>query len=375
MRAIVGAKIVTPHGILENGVLHFDTHILSIDDTPHSNATVTEVQDLFLAPGFIDLHIHGSGGADTMDATHEALERISTHIAACGVSSFLPTTMSRPFEEIEAAIEAVARYGNHLSGAKALGVHLEGPFLNPKRCGAQEAAHIVGAEIDLVARHAETIRMITLAPEMQGHKVFIEEVKARFSHIVIAAGHSDARYDEACEAFRAGVSHVTHLFNAMRPYHHREPGLIGALFDDPRISADIIADLVHTHPHHLRLAKRMLPDRLALITDAMRAGCLHEGNFRLGGQAVHVKEGAARLADGTLAGSVLRFNDALRHFCKATDATIEEAVYAAATLPATLLGLKKGRIVQGYDADLVLFDQNFAIIETIVAGRSVYRSS
>ncbi len=374
MRAIVGAKIVTPQGILEKRVLHFDSRILSIDDAPHPSATVTDAQGAYLAPGFIDLHIHGSGGADTMDATREALECISTHIAACGVSAFLPTTMSRPFEEIEAAIDAVACYGEHLGGAKALGVHLEGPFLNPKRCGAQEAAHIVGAEIDLVARHAETIRMITLAPEMEGHKAFIEELRTRYRHIVIAAGHSDACYDEAREAFKAGVSHVTHLFNAMRPYHHREPGLIGALFDDVQVSADIIADLVHTHPHHLRLAKRMLPDRLALITDAMRAGCLHEGSFRLGGQEVHVKEGAARLSDGTLAGSVLRFNDALRHFCKATGATIEEAVYAAATLPAALLGLQKGRIVKGYDADLVLFDQNFAIIETIVAGRSVYRS-
>jgi len=310
-----------------------------------------------------------------MDATPEALERISRTLASTGTTAFLATTMTMSQTKIEAALESIRRCRQHLTGAALLGAHLEGPFINPKKHGAQDAAYIQSPRMDWLARYTDIVRMITLAPEVPGGMDFIRACRMRYPQMVLSIGHSEATYDESMQGFDAGISHVTHLFNAMPPYHHREPGIVGAVFDRPDITCDIIADLVHTHAHHLRMARKMKGEALLLITDAMRAGCMRHGRYDLGGREVTVSENRALLKDGTLAGSVLRMNDAVRNMVVHAGLSLPEALYAATRAPAEKLGVKKGRLETGYDADLVVFDKDLSIITTIVAGETVYQRS
>jgi len=358
-------------------VILFDSQIVSVGDTlPQEGiAEVIDAQGAYVSAGFIDIHIHGSGGADVMDATPQALETISTTLLRTGTTAFLATTMTMARTKIEAALETVVKVKDTLSGARIIGVHLEGPFINPSKQGAQDAAHIQEATLSWLAPYHEIVRMITLAPEMAGAEAFIRECQARYPQIVLSLGHSEATYAQSMQAFDLGISHVTHLFNAMPPYHHREPGVVGACFDRDDVTCDLIADMVHTHPHHLRLAWKMKGTRLMLITDAMRAGCMREGTYDLGGQQVSVFEGKAVLADGTLAGSVLRMNDALRHMRTHTALSLCEVIDLVTKIPAQKLGLRKGRLQKGYDADIVIFDEDFSIITTIVAGEVKYQRS
>ncbi len=334
-----------------------------------------DAEGAYVSPGFIDMHVHGSGGADVMDATPEALKTISRTLSQTGTTAFLATTMTMSQASIVHALENVRKHQDELPGAKIVGVHLEGPFINPIRQGAQDARYVQKPTLDWIGDYADIIRMITLAPEVEGGVSFVRELHHRYPHIVLSIGHSDACYEETMEGFNAGLSHVTHLFNAMSAYHHREPGIVGAAFDREDISCDIIADLVHTHPHHLRLSWTMKEKNLMLITDAMRAGCMKQGTYDLGGQKVTVSDGKALLEDGTLAGSVLKMNEALKNMVTHTPMTLNDAIYSASTAPARKLGLKKGLLEAGYDADLVIFDEDFSIIATIVAGEVRYRRS
>ena len=370
-RAIANATFVDGEGFKSAKAIVFERTITKLlDDAPKDCETI-DAQGLFVAPAFIDLHIHGLMGADVMDATPDALEIIGNALPRFGVGAFLATTMTMPKEAIAKALENIAAYKECQSGAIVLGAHLEGPFINPKKAGAQDAMHVSAFDEAFIANHAQTVKMITFAPELEGAHGFIAYIRKHHPDILLSLGHSDATYDEAKAAFEAGARHVTHLFNAMRSYHHREPGIVGALFDG-NVTADIIADTVHTHPHHLRLAFRMLPDRLALITDAMQATCLKCGEYMLGGQNVTVEEGKATLDNGTLAGSVLTFDRALYNFRQAADASLPQLMRMSSQLPASLLGLKKGALKRGYDADLVLFDENFSIKMTIIGGKIVY---
>jgi len=356
--------------------LLFDKNIITVDsDVNLDNVEIIDAQGAYVSAGFIDIHIHGSGGADVMDATPEALEIISRTLSSTGTTAFLATTMTMAQEEIDRALENIRSSRKTLSGAKLVGVHLEGPFINPQKHGAQDAAFVQCPTTEWVQEHLDLVRMITLAPEVEGGKAFVSKMKKMAPEMVLSIGHSEASYDESMEGFDAGISHVTHLFNAMPAYHHREPGIVGACFDRKDISCDIIADLVHTHPHHLRLAHRMKLDQLLLITDAMRAGCMKSGVYDLGGQQVRVCEGKATLEDGTLAGSVLQMHEALRNMVDYTDMTLPEAVLSVTRVPAQKLGLSKGVLASGYDADIVIFDEDFSIISTIVAGKTVYQRS
>jgi len=193
-----------------------------------------------------------------------------------------------------------------------------------------------------------------------------------YPHVILSVGHSNASYDESMMSFKWGISHVTHLFNAMPGYHHRSPGLVGAVFDSD-VSCDIIADLVHTHPSTLALTHKIKGDKLLLITDAMRAGCMKCGSYDLGGRNVKVSEGKALLEDGTLAGSVLKMNEAMANMLKYTSMTLTEVVNAVTKIPAQKLGIKKGELKKGYDADIVIFDEDFSIITTIINGEVKYR--
>ena len=327
-----------------------------------------------MSAGFIDLHIHGSGGADVMDATSEALETLSTTLVKTGTTSFLATTMTMSTQAIDNALQNIQNNAHNVTGAKIVGIHLEGPFINASKHGAQDKNYVQSPNFNLIEKYMNEVKMITLAPEVKGAEDFVKHMTKAYPHVILSVGHSNASYDEAKQSFKWGVSHVTHLFNAMPGYHHREPGLVGAVFDSD-VTCDIIADLVHTHPSTLALTHKLKSDKLILITDAMRAGCMKCGSYDLGGRKVEVSEGKALLEDGTLAGSVLKMNEAMANMMQHTSMTRVEVVNAVTKLPAQMLGLKKGLLKKGYDADIVIFDENFSIISTTIAGERKYECS
>ena len=373
MKAIVNAKFIVDDRVVKGKQLLFDERIISFtDDVPTRDIEIIDAQGAYVSSGFIDIHIHGSGGADVMDATPEALQTISSVLLKTGTTAFLATTMTMSKEAIGTALQNIKEHSVGLDGAKIIGVHLEGPFLNPEKHGAQDRKYICEPDLALIEPYMEQIRMITIAPEMPGAEAFIRYLSQHHPHIVLSIGHSDASFEQSKESFGWGITHATHLFNAMNPYHHRKPGIVGAVFDSD-VSCDIIADLVHTHPSVLKLVHRVKADKLMLITDAMRAGCMKNGEYDLGGRSVTVEGGKAVLNDGTLAGSVLKMNDALKHMVQRGGMTLVEAVNTATKIPARKLGLKKGEFKSGYDADMVIFDENFSIITTIVDGEVKYK--
>jgi len=373
MKAILNAKLCIDEKIIEDKVLLFDHKIVNItEESDLSDIETIDAKGAYVSAGFIDLHIHGSGGADVMDATPDALETISSTLLQTGTTSFLATTMTMSSEAIDKALQNVQLHAGQVSGANLLGIHLEGPFINAKKHGAQDQAYVQPPNMALIANYMNEVKMITLAPEIEGSEHFVKQLTKEYPHIILSIGHSDASYGESQESFSWGISHATHLFNAMNPYHHRKPGIVGAVFDSD-VTCDIIADLVHTHPTTLELVQKVKKEKLILITDAMRAGCMKCGTYDLGGRRVEVNEGKAVLEDGTLAGSVLKMNDALSNMSNHTSMELAEIISTVTKIPARKLGIPKGELREGYDADIVIFDENFSIISTIVNGEVKYR--
>jgi len=373
VRAIVNAKIITDKEVLVGYNLLFSKKIIKITKELPIWAKVIDAKGLYLSAGFIDIHIHGSAGFDVMDAMPEALSAISKSILQTGTTSFLPTTMTMSKEVIKKALTVVQDH-KHSDGAKVLGVHLEGPFINEKKHGAQNPAFIQKPNFELIEPYMDIVKMITLAPEVEGGEVFIKYLKEHYPEVLLSVGHSDASYEVTKQSFSWGISHVTHLFNAMNPLHHREPGIVGAVLENKQVSCEIIADMIHVHPLFFNIVYKLKKEQLVLITDAMRAGCMHCGEYDLGGQKVVVKEGEARLENGTLAGSVLKLNEALKNFYKHTDITLPELISTVTTIPAKKLGLKIGALEENYFADFVLFDKEFEIYRTFVDGEDVYNN-
>ena len=373
IKAIINGKIIVNDTIIEGKAVLFDKTIISLSgNVDMGNTEIIDAKGAYVSAGFIDLHIHGAGGSDVMDATPEALETISSTLLQTGTTSFLATTMTMSTRSIDSALHNIQEQAHKVSGAKILGIHLEGPFINPQKHGAQDVRYVQQGNLELIENYMDKIKMITLAPEVEGNEDFIKQLTRNYPNVILSLGHSEADYEQSKESFGWGVSHVTHLFNAMTPYHHRAPGIVGATFDSD-VTCDIIPDLIHTHPSMLELSYRMKADKLILITDAMRAGCMKSGVYDLGGQEVTVSEGKASLADGTLAGSVLKMNEALRNMTQHTSMSIIAAVNAVTSIPAEKLGINKGSLRVGYAADIVIFDEDFSIISTIVAGKVKYK--
>ncbi|WP_070121782.1 N-acetylglucosamine-6-phosphate deacetylase [Bacillus marinisedimentorum] len=330
-------------------------------------------------PGFIDLHIHGADGADAMDATPEALTKIAKALPAEGTTSFLPTTMTGSAADIEQALENAADFieSRYTDGAEALGVHLEGPFISPKRAGAQHPGNIVKPDKEQFKKWQEKanghIRLVTMAPEEEGGLELASYLKE--TGVIASIGHSDATYEQAVMGIKAGISHATHLFNGMRGLHHREPGTAGTVLIHDEVKAEIIADGIHVRPEMVKLAyKNKTRDGLIIITDAMRAKCLGKGTYDLGGQEVTVDETQATLTDGTLAGSILKLKEAVTNVMSYTGCSLEDIVQMAAVNPARQLGVfgRKGSIASGKDADITILDENHDVVMTFCRGRLVF---
>jgi len=372
-KAIKNAKFITHQSIITDKILLFDDKIVGFVDSIDSDVEVIDAHGLYVSAGFIDIHIHGSGGADTMDASPKALDTIANAIVKCGTTSYLATTMTMSQEHIINALENIKAYKPKQIQPNLLGVHMEGPFINPQKAGAQDSRYITQASFELIDKYNKIIKMITIAPEVYNNLGFIKKLKADYPHILLSIGHSNATYNEAIDSFDCGISHATHMFNAMPPYHHREVGLIGAVFDRDDISCDIIADKIHTHTSTLDMLYRLKPNSLMLITDSMRAGCMKDGLYDLGGQKVNVLNSKATLSDGTLAGSVLKLNIAIRNILEYTNASLNDAIAMVTSLVAKKLSLNKGLLEIGYDADIVIFDDDIDIKLSIIAGEIAYK--
>ncbi|MEN1967333.1 N-acetylglucosamine-6-phosphate deacetylase [Lentibacillus sp. N15] len=337
-----------------------------------------DAQHANVIPGFIDGHIHGANGADVMDATEDALDRIAGVLPEEGTTSFLATTITQSPANIDRAVENVANYTNKPGQAEIIGIHLEGPFIEKGKKGAQPSAYIMNPSISQFQKwqklSGNKIKTITLAPEHDPDGSFISYLMK--TGVNVSAGHTLANFSEMKLAISYGVRQVTHLCNAMTGIHHRDIGVVGAAFQLDDLRAELIADGIHVSLEMLQLIyDNMGSERLLLITDAMRAKCLPPGNYELGGQPVLVTEDRAVLDDGTLAGSILKMAQAARNMLNLRDVTIKEVIEMTAINPAKQLQVydDKGSITVGKDADILLVDDDLSIEMTVCRGGIAYR--
>lgn len=347
-----GGYLVKDHQLIKEDLWVKDGKIVP----PQSRADqIIAMDGKIIAPGYIDLQINGAFGVD-FATQWEDLEKIASGLRKQGVLNFLPTLISSPLEHYK---QWRAHYSHHPA---ILGVHLEGPFINREKAGAHSRKRIQPISSEAVLEALEGGKLVTLAPEIPHAIPLIRQLSAK--GIIVAAGHSMATVEESKLAFNAGLKLVTHLFNAMTPIHHRQPGLAIAALTNPSVYYSIIADGVHLHPEMLKLAWQTKPDKMILVTDAMSAMGLGDGLYRLGDQAIEVKEGHAYVA-GTkkLAGSVLQMDQAVRNLHAMTGCSIPQAIEAASLRPAELLGIanRKGTLAVGADADLIFLDHDLNV--------------
>ncbi len=339
---------------------------------------ILDAQGKIIAPGFIDIHIQGAGGADILDAKPESLTTISQTCARFGTTGFLATTVFKP-EKKNQHLKLAAEYvGQDLGGANLLGIHLEGPFISPQKkgmilpeCICTPSIKTLDEILDITKGH---LKMMTIAPELPQSLPIIKHLVD--SNIIASFGHSNATYEQALDGFNAGISHVTHMFNTMPSIHHRAPGPLVAIFQTENITAQLITDGVHIHPSVLKFAFENLgPNRTIPITDGMQAVGLGNGKFTYNGIEYESKDGAARYKDGTLIGTALGLSQLLEKFIDFTGCPLNVAIKTVTQNPAKLLGLedKKGTIAPGKDADLILLDDDHSVHMTIVAGKIVFR--
>lgn len=332
----------------------------------------------YLFPGYIDMHIHGSAGNDAMDATEESLHHLGHSLVKEGVTGFLATTMTQPCTAIEKALANIAQFESGIDEAELLGVHVEGPYISTRRAGAQPIKYIKLPSIQQFNRWQELsgnrIKQITVAPEIEGGFEFVEALSKQ--GIVVSIGHSDATTEEVEQAVKLGAKQATHLFNQMRPFHHREPGVVGSVLVDDNVKVEVIVDFVHSHPKAVELMYRVKgASGIILITDAMRAKGLSYGEYDLGGQNVSVSQTGAHLPNGALAGSVLTMELAVKNMRGVTNCSLQELVAMSSTNAAKQLQLAtKGYIAEGFDADFVILDQQLNVQKTICRGKVAFES-
>ena len=377
MKCIINGKIIFPDRVEEGKVLVFGTKIEKIIDKADFNSAdydeVIDADGKFVSPGLIDMHIHGYLGADASDGDEAGIRKMAAGIIKNGVTAWCPTTRTVSTKEGETAFDTVRAVKNdpNYYGARILGVNSEGPFINAKKKGAQAEEHILRPDADFIIANADIVKLFTVAPEVDGAKECIEKVTNN-TDVLVSMGHTDATYEEAMAGIDAGVRHTTHLFNAMTALSHRSPGVSGAALSDSRVSAELIADTFHVNKGLFNMVAKAKGDKLCLITDCIRAGGMEDGDYTLGGQPVH-KEGIKCLMDdGTIAGSVLELNAAVRNLFENSDLEIYEAVNCASLNVAKALGEDKeiGSLEAGKRADIIIVDEKFNVEKVILGGEA-----
>ncbi|WP_082472295.1 N-acetylglucosamine-6-phosphate deacetylase [Paenibacillus bovis] len=402
---IVNGRIVTPTQIIDNGVVQVENGLIryagtaaeapafpsSVDGTAQQTDHIekdsgTSTPDVItydaagglVIPGFIDIHVHGGMGQDFMDSNPEVLDTITNFHASQGTTAILATTMTAPHDDIDRVLEQVHAYvqANQMPGAQVEGVHLEGPFISPKWPGAQNPGHIVLPNVEWLeqwhAAYPGLIKQLTLAPEREGALELIRWLREH--QITAAAGHTDATYEQIMDAVDAGLNHAVHTFNAMTPLHHRKPGVAGAVMGTPAIHAEIIADGIHVHPAAVALLAQLKQNHnLILITDAMSAAGLGDGDYMLGDQPVKVINGVATLPEdsGTLAGSRLTMIEGFRFLIEQAGLSVLRASEAASGNPARQLGIydQTGSLEAGKRADILMLDEQMNLQHIFIKGR------
>lgn len=376
MKGFKNTWIVTEKG-LEKTSLTYDEKFVTIGKNEEGLQELPE--EYVVVPGFIDEHVHGAAGSDAMDGTMEDLGKIANALASEGTTAFLATTMTQSPENITKALKAVKAYRelSPESGAEILGVHLEGPFISKDFVGAQPIEYVAKPSVEVFKKYQDAsgdcVRIVTLAPEVEGSTELIKYLVSQ--NIVASIGHTNATYVDVKKAVEVGATNLTHTYNAMKPLHHREVGTVGSGFLFDELNCECICDGIHVSGPAIQLLHKNKPaDKMTLITDAMRAKHMPDGVSELGGQVVIVKNGEARLENGTLAGSVLKMNNAVKNVMKFLNLPLEEVVKLASQNPAKNLGVfdQMGSIKEGKRADFVILDKDLNVVQTVRNGKVIY---
>lgn len=378
MLAVKHAKFIVKDRIESGKALLFTDKILAFvreEDIPEG-VEVIDAEGGYVAPGFIDLHIHGYLGRDVCDASEESMRIISKGLLENGVTGYLPTTMTVDMKTVEGAIDVCRKLmgDDDFDGSTILGVHAEGPFISASKKGAQDERFILKPDAEFVKNNADVIRIITLAPEEDDNFSAIRDIVID-TDVVVSMGHTSADYRTAMEGVAAGVKHTTHLFNAMSLMTHRAPGVVGAALNSD-VSCELIVDGYHVNSDLFDLVYKLKGRKLCFITDCLPAGGLPEGEYTLGGARIIYRDNICRLPDGTIAGSVLRLNKGVWNVYQNSNIPLYECVNCASLNPATTLGIEdqKGSLEVGKDADIVILDEEFNVKKTIIGGKVKYEA-
>ncbi|GAB6282011.1 MAG: N-acetylglucosamine-6-phosphate deacetylase [Ignavibacterium sp.] len=379
---LVGGKIITPFRIVENGAIIFEDGIISslgkINDIKiPDNCELIDVSENFIMPGFVDLLVHGGGGFGFADASDDSIEKVSNYFIQNGSTTLLASLFAKPHDLLLDDLSRVAHFIKNHPGSNIYGIHMEGPFLNAAFKGAMNKNYLWKPSVkgwnEMWEASEGLIKIMTIAPELPGAIDVMREAAKK--GVVLSIGHSTASFEEVELAIDNGAAHVTHIFNAMEPFHHRHPGIILASLLKNELKIELIADTHHVHPAVMQLLLNSKGSNgIILITDSIRAGGMHEGEYEFADQKVIMKENKAFLEDGTLAGSTLTLNLAIKNIYETTNAKITDAVRMASLNAAKVLNIehKKGILAVGKDADVVVLDKNFQVQMTIKNGKLVY---
>ena len=380
MKAIINGKIILKDRIVSDGVLLYSDvieGIVSKDDIP-DGAEIIDANEGYVAPGLIDLHIHGYFGCDVCDATEESIRTISKGLVENGVTGYLPTTMTVDMKVVKGALDVVRSLkeeSKNWDGSILLGAHAEGPFISESKKGAQDPKHILKPDAEFVKEYSDVIKIITLAPETDTEDFAQIREMVKNTDTVVSMGHTSADYETAMKSIATGVRHATHLFNAMTPLSHRAPGVVTAALNSD-VSCELIVDTFHVSTAFYDMIWKLKGRKLCFITDCLPAGGLPEGEYTLGGQKIIYRGIVCKLEDGTIAGSVLKLNKGVWNVYTNSNVPLWECVNCASLNPAATLGIadKKGSLEVGKDADIIITDNEFNVKKTIIGGIDKYEA-